>query len=234
MAIPLRVLIVENSEDDALLMVDCLREAGYDPDWHGVETAQQLTAALASAGDWGLILSDYTMPSFGGLQALEIYRRSGLDIPFILVSGSIGEERAVEAMRAGVQDYIMKDHMQRLGPAVDRELREAANRDERRATFHENRRLNEELSELNESLCKKAEVLSRSCADLEQVTWSAIHDLREPLRLVTMNSELLLARNGDPDKIEYSCHIREGVERMTVLIDGLLAYSRNFRVPGIR
>jgi signal transduction histidine kinase len=233
MATPLKVLIVEDSEDDALLITDCLRQAGYDPDWRGIETADQLGAALASPEPWELILSDYSMPGFSGLEALRLYRNSGRDIPFILVSGSVGEERAVEAMRAGVQDYIMKDHLQRLGPAVDRELREAASRKERSMTFHENRRLNTELYELHQSMRKEAELLSRSRAELEQVTWAASHDLKEPLRMVTMYSQLLL-RGRPPeneDEAEFAGHIREGVDRVTALIDGLLAYSRNLRSP---
>src|SRR5882757_7867595 len=100
MAKPLKALIVENSEDDVVLMVAYLRRNGYDPDWKAVETAADFSAALISE-PWELILSDYTMPSFTGLDALRICRSIGLDIPFILVSGSIGEERAVEALHSG-------------------------------------------------------------------------------------------------------------------------------------
>lgn len=226
MATPLKVLIVENSENDALLIADCLSQAGYQVDWRQVETAPQLTAALDSGEPWDLVVSDYSMPGFSGLRALEIYKCTGLDIPFILVSGSVGEERAVEAMRSGVHDYIMKDRMQRLGPAVDRELREAANRRERRRAMDENQRLNTELLE-------KMELLSRTHADLEQVTWAASHDLKEPLRMVTTYSQLLLRRRSanTQDEVEFSGYITEGVERVTALIDGLLAYSRNLRAP---
>ena len=233
MATALKVLIVENSENDALLMVDCLSQAGYAPDWQQVETAPQLTAALGSAAPWDVIVSDYSMPGFSGLEALAIYKRSGLDIPFLLVSGSIGEERAVEAMRSGVHDYIMKDRMQRLGPAVDRELREAANRRERRKTMLENQRLNTQLLQLNDELREKVELLSRSHADLEQVTWAASHDLKEPLRIVTTYAQLLLRRRAaaTPDELEFCGYIADGVERLRALLDGLLEYSRNLRVP---
>src|SRR5438309_1253368 len=152
MATDLRVLIVENSENDAVLVADCLSQAGYSLDWQRVDSAQAFAAALAGSAPWDLILSDYAMPGFSGLSALEIYKRSGLDVPFLLISGSIGEERAVEAMRSGVHDYIMKDRMQRLIPAVQRELREAANRKNGRSTVDENRRLNSELVELNKAL----------------------------------------------------------------------------------
>ena len=237
MPTPLKVLIVENSENDALLIADCLGDAGYAVNWDRVETARELSHALAGTDTWDLILSDYTMPGFGGLEALKIYQASGLDIPFILVSGSIGEERAIEAMHAGVHDYIMKDHTQRLGPAIDRELREAANRRDRRVTADENLRLNSVLLELNEALRDKVELLSRSRADLEQVTWAASHDLKEPLRMVTTYTQMLLRRRArvdeevDEEEVEFSRYITEGVARVTALIDGLLAYAQNLRTP---
>src|SRR5262249_40133191 len=112
----LKVLIAENVEDDALLMLRYLGQAGYDPAWKRVQTAPDFTAALAGE-PWELILCDYNMPGFSGLDALELYHGSGLDIPFFIVSGSIGEEKTVEAMRSGAHDYIMKNRMQRLGPA---------------------------------------------------------------------------------------------------------------------
>src|SRR5437667_310824 len=131
MAQPIHVLIIENSEDDAILVAEQLRRSGYDPNWKMVDNAADLTEALAT-DSWDLFLCDYSMPGFSGMKALEIYKTFGLDIPFFLVSGLIGEERAVEAMRAGAHDCIMKDRLSRLGPAVERELREAANRRERR------------------------------------------------------------------------------------------------------
>jgi len=233
MAIPLKVLIVENSENDAILIADHLNQAGYDTDWHRVDTAQALEASLVPPVLWDVILSDYSMPGFGGLLASKVYQKSGLDIPFILISGSIGEERAVEAMHSGVHDYIMKDRMRRLAPAVDRELREAANRKARRTAVNENLRLNSELLELNEKLREKVELLSRSHADLEQVTWAASHDLKEPLRQITSYAQLLLRRRpaADADEIEFSRYISEGVERARALLDGLLAYARNVRTP---
>ncbi len=233
MASALRVLIVENSEDDAMLIADYLSHAGHEADFTRVETAQALTSALIPPAPWDLILSDYAMPGFSGLRALEIYKLSGLDIPFILISGSIGEEKAVEAMRAGVHDYIMKDKMQRLAPAVDRELGQAVNRKARRAAVHENLRLNSELLELNEMLREKVILLTRSHADLESMTWAASHDLKEPLRTIVTYAQLLMRRReaaGD-DEIEFSRHIAGGVERATALLDGLLAYARNVRAP---
>ncbi len=127
----LRVLIVEDSEDDALLMVNELECAGFQVAYKRVQTAEQTSHALA--GDiWDLVVADYKMPRFSGNAALKLVRDRGLDMPFILVSGKIGEETAVEAMKAGAHDYVMKDNLTRLVPAVQRELREAQIRRERK------------------------------------------------------------------------------------------------------
>jgi len=131
MGTPLQALIVEDSEDDALLLVRELQRGGYDPAWERVETAAALQAALDRQA-WDLILSDYNLPGFGGLPALALVRERDLDLPFILVSGAIGEETAVEAMRAGAHDYLMKANLPRLVPAIQRELREAEDRRRRR------------------------------------------------------------------------------------------------------
>jgi len=131
MKIPLRVLIVEDSEDDAILLTRELRRAGYDPVHRRVETAEAMSAFLKEQ-EWDLVIADYVLPKFSGLDALAVLRDSGLDLPFIIISGKIGEETAVEAMKAGVHDYFMKDNLTRLGPAIQRELKEAAVRRERK------------------------------------------------------------------------------------------------------
>ncbi len=129
--IPLRVLIVEDTEDDALLLARSLRHAGYDLVYEQVDTNEAMASALAER-EWDLVISDYSMPHFSALAALDVLKQSGLDIPFIVLSGNIGEETAVESMRAGAHDYVMKGHTARLLPAIDRELREAASRRQRR------------------------------------------------------------------------------------------------------
>ncbi len=128
---PLRALIVEDSEDDTLLLVEELHRGGYEPSYRRVETADRMAAALAE-GAWDIVFSDFTMPNFTAFDALALLRKHGTDIPFIIVSGTIGEDRAVMAMKAGAHDYVLKDNLKRLIPAVERELREAANRRERR------------------------------------------------------------------------------------------------------
>ena len=127
----LRALIIEDSEDDALLLQRQLRSGGYELIARQVDTAEAMKAALEEE-TWDIIFADYTMPRFDGLAALHLLRANNADIPFIFVSGTIGEDTAVMAMRAGAQDYIMKGRNKRLLPAVERELHEAELRRERR------------------------------------------------------------------------------------------------------
>jgi PAS domain S-box-containing protein len=124
MGVALRVLIVEDSEDDVLLLVRTLRHSGYDLTYERVDTAAAMNAALDKQ-PWDIIIADYSMPEFSGLEALAVMNERGLDLPFIIVSGSIGEDVAVVAMKAGAHDYIIKGNLTRLIPAVERELRES-------------------------------------------------------------------------------------------------------------
>ncbi len=129
----LRVLVVEDSEFDARMLVGLLRAGGFEPDFERVETAGAMRAALGQAS-WEVILADYNLPEFSAPEALEVLQGSQLDIPFIIVSGGIGEDTAVAAMKSGAHDYLMKGNLARLVPAVERELREAAVRASRRQT----------------------------------------------------------------------------------------------------
>lgn len=140
----IRLLVVEDSEDDAILMLNELKEGGYDPIFERVETSDAMKAAL-NQQKWDCVICDYSMPSFNALAALTLLRESGIDLPFIIVSGTIGEDMAVEAMRAGVHDYIMKGKLQRLVPAIERELRETEVRRGRK-------RAEERLAKLNACL----------------------------------------------------------------------------------
>jgi PAS domain S-box-containing protein len=116
-------LFVEDSESDAQLMLHELRRNGFEPNWLRVEQENSFRAALDEE-KWDLILADYHLPEFSGLEALQIYREKGLDVPFLIVSGAVSEELAVSAMLAGAHDYLQKDNLARLGAAVIRELRE--------------------------------------------------------------------------------------------------------------
>ncbi len=130
MAKPLRALIVEDSEDDTRLMVRALEKGGYDLEAQRVETPEAMRAALAEK-TWDAVLADYTLPRFSGLAALKLFQETGIDLPFIIVSGTIGEETAVKAMKAGAHDYVMKNNLPRLIPVIEREMREALIRRER-------------------------------------------------------------------------------------------------------
>jgi len=132
MGAPLRVLLVEDSENDALLLLRQLRRGGYEPLSMRVDTAGEMEAALEGQ-TWDLVISDHSMPAFSSLGALDLLRGKGfVDLPFIIVSGRIGEDAAVSAMKAGAHDYIMKDNLARLNSAIERELREAEVRRRRR------------------------------------------------------------------------------------------------------
>jgi len=127
----LSLLLVEDSEDDELLLLMCLRKAGFEPIHQRVETGPAMAAAL-DARSWDLVISDHNMPSFSAPAALKLLREKGFDLPFIIVSGSIGEEAAVRAMKAGAQDYLLKGSLARLPAAIERELKDAAERRARR------------------------------------------------------------------------------------------------------
>ena len=127
----LHVLIVEDSLDDAQLVVREIQRGGYAVEFERVETQTAMEQALLSRA-WDIILSDYSLPSFSAMAALRTLKASGLDIPLIVVSGTIGEETAVTALKAGAHDFLTKDKLARLIPAIERELRDAAARSSRR------------------------------------------------------------------------------------------------------
>lgn len=127
----LRVLLVEDSEDDTILLLREIQRGGYEPIHVRVDTAEGMREAIASQS-WDLVISDYRMPQFSAPAALKVLKESGLDLPFIIVSGKIGEDLAVAAMKAGAHDYLVKGNLSRLMPAIERELRDAEERRIRR------------------------------------------------------------------------------------------------------
>jgi two-component system cell cycle sensor histidine kinase/response regulator CckA len=153
----LRALIIEDSEDDALLTIRHLEKGDYDIEYDIIQTAEKLRKALKEKA-WDVILCDYNMPRFNGFEALNIYKRSGLDVPFIIISGTIGEEIAVECMKAGADDYLIKGNLTRLLPAIERSLREAGNRAERKRLEIEQKQSESELRFRNILLSTQQEV----------------------------------------------------------------------------
>jgi PAS domain S-box-containing protein len=131
METPLKILIVEDSEDDLFLLLHELRKGGYSPEYLSVCSAEPMKRALAER-EWDIVTSDYNMPGFSALAALDILKNSGIDLPFIVISGKIGEDQAVAAMKAGAHDYVMKQNLSRLVPAIEREIRESGERRMRR------------------------------------------------------------------------------------------------------
>lgn len=129
--VALRVLLVEDNADDALLVERTLRRNGFALEMHRAETAEEMLTLLLRVPDFELVLADYNLPRFSGPEALRLLKESGRDIPFIMLSGVISEATAVESMRAGAQDYVAKQNLARLVPAVERELKEAAARRKR-------------------------------------------------------------------------------------------------------
>ncbi|KST69278.1 hybrid sensor histidine kinase/response regulator [Mastigocoleus testarum] len=147
----LNVLIIEDSEDDTLLTLRELRRGGYSLDYVRVDTPTAMQAALEER-TWDIAIADFSMPAFSGLEALKLLQRYNLDLPFIVVSGTIGEDVAVAVMKAGAHDYLLKSNLTRLVPAVEREVREARERRKR----HSTEQALQESEERFQTLCNSA------------------------------------------------------------------------------
>jgi signal transduction histidine kinase len=222
----LRVLLVEDSEDDAKLLELALRHGGYRVQCERVEGPEAMCGALRRE-PWDIVISDYVMPRFSGLDALKLMQSEGLDIPFILVSGHIGEELAVAAMKAGASDYVMKDRLARLTPAVARELRESASRRARRASeeaLRESERRLKQALEAEQRAREEAEAAGRA---KDRFLAMLSHELRTPLTPVLMLAQTLMATMKMPAKVRSALEvIQRNVELEAKLIDDLLDLSR--------
>jgi signal transduction histidine kinase len=214
---PLRVLLLEDQSDDELLLRRSLSD-GYELTVERVDSAAAMRRALATH-EWDMIVSDYEMPSFTALDALKILHEDGRDLPFIIVSGTMTEETAVKAMRAGAHDYMMKDNLARLKPAVERELHEAVRRRALRLAEAERDRLLVRERELREA----AEAAGRSKDEFLAVL---SHELRTPLTCILGWARMLRSRRKqDPAAAQGVEAIERNGRILTRLIEDLLDLS---------
>jgi len=211
---PLRVLVADDSENDAFLLLRVLKRAGYEPAYERVWSAPMMKAALQKQ-DWDVVISDYEMPGFGGFEALHVLKESGRDLPFILVSAVVSEETAVAAMKAGAHDFIMKRKLARLVPALERELQEAQTRAARKAAEEALRQSADQLRQ-----AQKLEAIARLAAGVA-------HDFNNILTAISGYSELLLrqldpgdSRRRNAEQIEKCAYMAAALTRQ------LLTFSR--------
>jgi signal transduction histidine kinase len=221
MAQPLRVLIVEDDERDAALVLHELRRCDYEVTYERVETPEAMTAALEKQ-PWDVVLSDFTMPRFSAPAALSLVKERALDLPFIIVSGTIGEETAVTSLRAGAHDFLVKGALARLVPAIERERREAGIRAER--------------NKMREQL-----LISERMASVGMLAAGVAHEINNPLAILTANLELageqlagLLSQENAPGPPIAPAAVnqllqdaQEAAERIRLIVRDLGSLSRS-------
>ena len=209
----LRVLFVEDSEDDVRLIVRQLERAGYRVESHQVETPDRFDTAIENA-QWDVVISDHSMPHFSSADALASIKAHGLDCPFIIVSGTIGEDAAVDAMRAGAHDYVLKNNLARLAPAIERERSDAELRRQAREERTARRAIERQLQE-----AQKMEAVGRLAGGIA-------HDFNNLLTAILGFSSLALDRLSSTEGRFEIEQVKQAAERAARFTRQLLAFSR--------
>jgi two-component system, cell cycle sensor histidine kinase and response regulator CckA len=210
----LRLLLIEDSEDDAMLLLNALERGGVRPVALRVETAEAMREAL-NRQEWDVVISDYFMPRFSGPDALALLKEKGLDLPFLIVSGAVEEETAVLAMRAGAHDYIMKDNLARLVPVIERERREAEVRKSQKRIEEEKRKIESQLFQ------------SRKMEAIGRLTGGVAHDFNNILTAIRGYTDLAI-RHAEPGSSLFGdlTEVQSAVDRAAGLTRQLLLFSR--------
>ncbi|RYG18423.1 response regulator, partial [bacterium] len=229
-----RILHLEDSDLDADLIGQRLRRDGFSGEVVRVSCREDYLHRIEDGEKYDLIISDYQIPSFGGEEALDLAQQSRPDVPFVFVSGALGEDIAVEMLKRGATDYVLKGRLQRLLSAVERALREAKEKTERKMAEDEVRRLKDQLEA--KVADRTAELLSAN-EQLQGFTYSVAHDLRQQIRGISTNASILL--EDVPHVLdEASRHTLERLvsssKQLSILVDELLRYARLGRQEACR
>ncbi len=212
---PVRILIIEDSEDDTVMLLRHLQQSGYLPVYEVVDSESEVEEALA-AKKWDIIISDYVLPGFSGLDVLKLLADRELDTPCIITSGRITDEIAVAAMRAGAKDYIMKDNLKRIGPVVERELAEAVVRQRRRQAEKKVKERTTQLARANEQLKYYAqEVVRVQEEERKRIAYELHDDTAQYLSILKLQLNALVksGKCQDPEVVEKLQFLEKDADR---------------------